>query len=235
MKRAPWLWVIFAALLTAGCIVQSTPSPQPTATLADTLRILDTPTPPAVSTSTPSSLTTAGGTFKRYAQPPLMTIDPAASYAATVRTNQGDMVIELLPSAAPATVNNFVFLANEGFYNGLIFHRVIPDFMIQGGDPTGTGAGGPGYRFGDEIDSSLVFDRAGILAMANGGPNTNGSQFFITTLATPHLNGLHTIFGRILQGQQVAEAISRVPADRDNRPSEPVIITTIEIAKTGGS
>ena len=171
----------------------------------------------------------------QYAQPPLMTIDPTANYTATVRTNQGDMVIELLPANAPKTVNNFVFLANEGFFDGIIFHRVIPDFMIQGGDPTGTGTGGPGYSFEDEFDSSLVFDRSGILAMANSGPNTNGSQLFITTVPTPHLNDKLTVFGRVLQGQEIAEAISRVPAGSNNRPAEPVTIATIEIAKTGGS
>ena len=130
-------------------------------------------------------------------------------------------------------MNNFVFLVEEGFYKGIIFHRVIPDFMIQGGDPTGTGSGGPGYRFEDEIDSSLVFDGAGILAMANAGPNTNGSQFFITTLPQPHLNGRHTIFGRVLQGQEVAEAISRVHTNRNDRPTDQVIIDTIEIITTG--
>ena len=169
-----------------------------------------------------------------YAQPPRMTIDPTASYTATFHTDHGDMVVELFAAAAPITVNNFTFLAGEGFYNGVIFHRVIPDFMIQGGDPEGTGRGGPGYQFEDEFDSTLVFDRAGILAMANAGPNTNGSQFFITVGPTPRLNGAHTIFGRVLQGQEVADAISKVSADANNRPSEPVAVRAIEIAKSGG-
>ena len=235
MKTTRWLWAFGAALLTVACVIQSSPTPPPEATLVDPLRIAGTPTQPVVSTPTPSLFTAGGRTFKQYAQPPLMTIDLAASYTATIRTNRGDMVIELLPTAAPIAVNSFVFLANKGFYDGIIFQRVIPDFMIQGGDPTGTGTGGPGYQFVDEFDSSLVFDRAGIFALANAGPNANGSQFFITTVATPHLNGAHTIFGRVLQGQEVAEAISRLPTGRNNRPTEPVIINTIEIAKTGGS
>ena len=190
-----------------------------------------TPTP--LPTPTPSLLTAGDRTFKQYPQPPLMTIDPAAGYTAIISTNKGVITLELFASEAPITVNNFVFLVEEGFYKGIIFHRVIPDFMIQGGDPTGTGSGGPGYRFEDEIDSSLVFDGAGILAMANAGPNTNGSQFFITTLPQPHLNGRHTIFGRVLQGQEVAEAISRVHTNRNDRPTDQVIIDTIEIITTG--
>ncbi|CAI8022356.1 Peptidyl-prolyl cis-trans isomerase-like 1 [Geodia barretti] len=141
----------------------------------------------------------------------------------------GDIVVELLPAPAPKTVNNFVFLSEEGFYDGTIFHRVIPDFMVQGGDPTGTGTSGPGYSFEDEFAPMFIFDRPGILAMANAGPNTNGSQFFITTVPTPHLNRAHTIFGRVVEGQYRAEAISRVPAGPANRPIEPVYILTIDI------
>ena len=128
-------------------------------------------------------------------------------------------------------MNNFVFLANDGFYDGVIFHRVIPDFMIQGGDPTGTGTSGPGYKFEDEIDNTLEFDKPGILAMANAGPGTNGSQFFITTAATPHLKGNHTIFGKVLEGQDVASAISTVPAGPGNKPNEPIVIQGVEITK----
>ena len=171
----------------------------------------------------------SSGMRKEYTSLPPMTIDPMGSYVATIRTNKGNIVVELLPGPAPKTVNNFVFLANEGFYDGTIFHRVIPDFMIQGGDPTGTGTSGPGYKFEDEINPMFVFDRAGILAMANAGPNTNGSQFFITTVATPHLNGNHTIFGRVTEGQTVAEAISIVPRGAGDKPNSPVIIETIEI------
>ena len=171
----------------------------------------------------------ASGMRKDYTSPPPITIDPMGSYTATIKTNKGNIVVELLPGPAPKTVNNFVFLANEGFYDGTIFHRVIPNFMIQGGDPTGTGTSGPGYKFEDEINPMFVFDRAGILAMANAGPNTNGSQFFITTVATPHLSGAHTIFGRVTEGQTVADAISMVPRDAADKPNSPVIIETIEI------
>ena len=160
-----------------------------------------------------------------------MTIDPFAGYTANIKTNKGNILIELFPASAPKTVNNFVFLASEGFYNGIIFHRVIPNFMIQGGDPTGTGTSGPGYKFEDEIDAKLGFEKPGILAMANSGPNTNGSQFFITTASTPHLNGNHTIFGKVMEGQDVADIISTVPAGPGNRPNQPVVIQGIEITK----
>ena len=173
----------------------------------------------------------SAGSSKKYAVPPQMSIDSSAGYTAKIKTNKGNIVIELFPASAPKTVNNFVFLANEGFYNGIIFHRVIPNFMIQGGDPTGTGTSGPGYNFEDEIDPKLGFEKPGILAMANSGPNTNGSQFFITTASTPHLNGNHTIFGKVLEGQDVADTISIVPAGRGNKPNQPVVIQGIEITK----
>ena len=127
---------------------------------------------------------------------------------ATINTNKGTIVVELFDDQTPVTVGNFVKLSNDGFYNGVIFHRVIKDFMIQGGDPTGTGTGGPGYQFQDEIVSGLSFDKPGLLAMANAGPNTNGSQFFITTVPTPWLTGKHTIFGEVTEGQDVVVAIS---------------------------
>jgi len=160
-----------------------------------------------------------------------MSIEQSAGYEAKIKTNKGNIVIELFPASAPKTVNNFVFLANDGFYDGVIFHRVIPNFMIQGGDPTGTGTSGPGYKFEDEIDNTLEFDKPGILAMANAGPGTNGSQFFITTAATPHLKGNHTIFGKVLEGQDVASAISTVPSGPGNRPNEPIVIQGVEITK----
>jgi cyclophilin family peptidyl-prolyl cis-trans isomerase len=140
--------------------------------------------------------------------PPEMTIDPEAIYLATFKTERGDIKVELFADKAPKTVNNLVFLAGEGFYDGTTFHRVLQDFMAQGGDPTGTGGGGPGYRFEDEIDRSLRFDEAGYLAMANAGPDTNGSQFFITFVPTPHLNGLHTIFGKVVEGMDVALSLT---------------------------
>ena len=161
-----------------------------------------------------------------------MTIELDKKYVATINTNKGAIIIDLLPQEAPKTVNNFIFLAREGFYEGVIFHRVMQDFMIQGGDPTGTGSGGPGYTFEDEFVPSLVFDRAGVLAMANSGPNTNGSQFFITTVPTPHLNNHHTIFGRVSQGQDVADAISTVPADARDKPRQDVVIESVDIEES---
>ena len=161
-------------------------------------------------------------------------IDQNNRYIATITTNHGSIEIELFTKEAPKTVNNFVTLSKDGFYNGLIFHRVIPNFMIQGGDPTGTGRGGPGYTFEDEFHDSLKFDKPGLLAMANAGPNTNGSQFFITTVPTAHLTGRHTIFGRVLEGQDVVEAISRVHTSVGDRPIQDVKIQGIQIEETLG-
>jgi peptidylprolyl isomerase len=139
-----------------------------------------------------------------YSAPPAMTIDTAKSYEAVITLeNGGEMRLKLFDDEAPLTVNNFVFLATQGFYDGTPFHRVIPNFMAQGGDPTGTGTGGPGYEFADEVDTGFTFDRRGLLAMANAGPGTNGSQFFITFVPTPHLDGLHTIFGELVAGDDV--------------------------------
>lgn len=128
---------------------------------------------------------------------------------AIIDTDRGTITIELYPEKAPMTVANFVNLAHREYYDGIVFHRVIPDFMIQGGDPTGTGRGGPGYRFGDEVDTGLKHSGPGILSMANAGPNTNGSQFFITHKATPWLDGKHTVFGKVVQGQDVVDAIQQ--------------------------
>lgn len=138
-----------------------------------------------------------------------MTIDPNRSYVATFDTSRGRIVCELYPKDAPNTVNNFVFLAREGFYNGTKFHRVIADFMIQGGDPTGTGRGGPGYKFEDELVNNPRKHMVGSLSMANAGPNTNGSQFFITHIATDWLNGKHTVFGQVTTGQDVVNAVQQ--------------------------
>jgi peptidyl-prolyl cis-trans isomerase B (cyclophilin B) len=138
-----------------------------------------------------------------------MTIDTAKSYTATLDTSRGRIVCELYAKDAPKTVNNFVFLAREGFYNGTVFHRVIADFMIQGGDPTGTGRGGPGYKFEDETKNNPNRHARGVLSMANAGPNTNGSQFFITHVETPWLDGKHTVFGRVLSGQDVVDSVQQ--------------------------
>ncbi len=144
----------------------------------------------------------------QYNAPPPLTIDPEASYTATFKTAKGDIVVELFAKQVPNTVNNFVFLAREGFYDNITFHRVIPDFMAQGGDPEGTGRGGPGYQFADEFDQSLRHDKPGILSMANAGPNTNGSQFFITHVPTPHLDGKHSIFGQVTEGMDVVLSLT---------------------------
>jgi peptidyl-prolyl cis-trans isomerase A (cyclophilin A) len=163
---------------------------------------------------------------------------------ATFKTNKGDIRIRLLPETAPETVANFIGLATgtkewkdpetgekktTALYPGTIFHRVIPNFMIQGGDPTGTGRGGPGYQFGDETSGPERFDGPGYLAMANAGPGTNGCQFFITVAPTPHLNGKHTIFGVVESGQDVADSISRLPTGPGDRPRDDVVIESISI------
>ncbi|MCE7989649.1 MAG: peptidylprolyl isomerase [Caldilinea sp. CFX5] len=145
--------------------------------------------------------------MKQYNSAPAMQIDPKKNYKATIETPRGNIVIELYPQHAPKTVNNFVFLAKEGYYDGVLFHRVISDFMIQGGDPTGTGRGGPGYKFEDETKGNPLKHETGVLSMANAGPNTNGSQFFITHSPQPHLNGKHTVFGKVVEGQKVVDAI----------------------------
>src|SRR5215212_6305675 len=144
---------------------------------------------------------------QQWHQPPALEIDPARNYRATIETDRGNIVVELYPTHAPKTVNNFFFLANNGFYDVLKFHRVIPNFMIQGGDPTGTGGGGPGYKFEDEVRNNPLKHETGVLSMANAGANTNGSQFFITHAPQPHLNGKHTVFGKVVSGQDVVNAI----------------------------
>jgi peptidyl-prolyl cis-trans isomerase B (cyclophilin B) len=148
---------------------------------------------------------------KTYASPPAMSIDPAKKYTAVIDTNRGKITLDLFPKDAPNTVNNFVFLAKEGFYNGIKFHRVIPNFMVQGGDPTGTGSGGPGYKFGDEVGPGKPKHKAGTLSMANAGPGTNGSQFFITHVVTDWLDGKHTVFGQVRDkaSQDVVNAIKQ--------------------------
>jgi peptidyl-prolyl cis-trans isomerase B (cyclophilin B) len=145
--------------------------------------------------------------MKQWSAPPPMTIDPKKTYRATIQTDRGDIELELYPQHAPKTVNNFVFLAREGFYDGVTFHRVIDDFVIQGGDPTGTGRGGPGYRFEDEVKGNPLRHETGVISMANAGPNTNGSQFFITHSSQPHLDGRHTVFGKVVSGMDVVNAI----------------------------
>jgi cyclophilin family peptidyl-prolyl cis-trans isomerase len=148
---------------------------------------------------------------------------------AIIRTNHGPIHLELFPDDAPKTVDNFVKLANDGFYDRVIFHRVIPDFMIQGGDPTGTGSGGPGYTFEDEFNNHKV--ERGALAMANAGPNTNGSQFFIvTTEAASWLDGKHTVFGKVTEGMDVVDTISELPRDARDKPHDDVVIEGVSVS-----
>ena len=154
---------------------------------------------------------------KQYSSPPAMTIDPKKTYSAVMNTSKGAINIDLFADLAPISVNNFVFLAQDGFYDGVVFHRVLEGFMAQGGDPTGSGRGGPGYRWDDEPSALRIrHDAPGTLSMANAGPNTNGSQFFITFVPTPHLDGNHAVFGRVADDQslQVLGALQRIDPQR---------------------
>lgn len=166
---------------------------------------------------------------KQYDGPPELQIDLAKSYAATLHTNHGDVEIQFDAERSPQTVNNFVFLAKDGFYDGVLFHRVISGFMVQGGDPTGTGSGGPGYRFRDEIEGAGTYSR-GTVAMANAGPNTNGSQFFIMhqDYGLPHS---YTIFGKVSDGMDVVDAIAATPVDRSDRPKSDCTINRVTITE----
>lgn len=150
---------------------------------------------------------------------------------ATIKTNLGEIVLELFTDKAPKTTANFIALAEKGFYDGVIFHRVIPKFMIQGGDPTGTGRGGPGYKFDDEFHPDLNHAKAGVISMANAGPNTNGSQFFITVAPTPFLDNKHAVFGKVIEGMDLAIKISEVPTLPGDRPKDKVVMEKITIKK----
>jgi peptidyl-prolyl cis-trans isomerase B (cyclophilin B) len=157
----------------------------------------------------------------QWSSPPEMTIDPENKYQAIIETNKGNITLDLFPNFAPKTVNNFVFLAHQGFYDDVTFHRVISNFMIQGGDPTGTGRGGPGYRFEDEVRDNPLKHETGVISMANAGPNTNGSQFFITHSPQPHLDGRHTVFGKVTN----KESMNVVNAIRQGDKIQGVTIT----------
>ena len=184
--------------------------------------------------SSPAGLQPQQRQGKRWDKPPEMQIDTAKTYFATIKTNMGEIKLELFDDAAPKTVNNFVFLAKNDFYDGTIFHRVINDFMIQGGDPTGTGRGDPGYKFEDEVRGNPHKHEPFTLSMANAGPNTNGSQFFITEGATPHLDGRHTVFGRVVEGKEVVQAITDLPTDPQDRPRQEVKIEDVVIEEQEG-
>lgn len=164
---------------------------------------------------------------KQWSKAPELTIDPTKKYTAVFKTDKGDITVSLYAAKVPRTVNNFVFLAREGFYDNTIFHRVIADFMAQGGDPTGTGMGGPGYKFNDEFDASLRHSGPGVLSMANAGPNTNGSQFFITHVPTPWLDHKHSVFGQVIKGLDVLMSIPERDPNMRNSPA--VALKTVEI------
>jgi len=165
----------------------------------------------------------------QFSSPPAMSLDASKSYRATIKTDKGDIHLTLEGQKAPKTVNNFVFLARQGFYDGVVFHRVIADFMAQTGDPTGTGSGGPGYKFADEFHPELRHDGPGVLSMANAGAGTNGSQFFITHVATPWLDDKHSVFGRVSGGLDVLLSIPERDPSRRDAPA--VRIHTIEISE----
>ena len=184
----------------------------------------DTPTPTENQTPTLDPTITATPT-----PTPTETVAPSGNPVAIIHTNMGDIKIELFRDKVPATVDNFVNLANDGFYDGIIFHRVIKNFMIQTGDPTGTGRGGPGYRFNDEFDPSLRHDKLGVVSMANSGPNTNGSQFFITLKATPWLNDKHSVFGQVIEGLEVVDQIGAVDTNTSDRPLTDVVMEQVTI------
>jgi len=165
----------------------------------------------------------------QWSTPPKLALDPKMKYTATLNTSNGEIKIALFADKAPNTVNNFVFLARQGFYNGTIFHRVIANFMAQGGDPTGTGMGGPGYRFADEFHSSLKHDKPGVLSMANAGPNTNGSQFFITHVPTSWLDNKHSVFGQVIEGMDVLLSIPE--RDPRSRNASAVTLNSVTITE----
>jgi len=165
---------------------------------------------------------------QKWNTPPAMEIDPEKRYTARMETDKGEMVMELFADKAPKTVNNFVFLARQGFYEDVIFHRVIANFMAQGGDPTGTGTGGPGYKFEDEFDPNLQHDKPGMLSMANAGPNTNGSQFFITHVPTPWLDNKHSVFGQVQEGMDVLMSIPPRDPMNPEYPGVKILKVSIE-------
>jgi cyclophilin family peptidyl-prolyl cis-trans isomerase len=218
----PWKmlsrFVAGVLIVIAGLVSLSCGGSPPSATPASS------PAPSSTPAATPQS--TPEVKKMQWDSPPAMTIDTGKKYTAVIQTEKGDLVIELFAKDVPRTVNNFVFLARQGFYDGTTFHRVIPDFMAQGGDPTGTGAGGPGYHFDDEFTSHTHV--AGAVSMANSGPNTNGSQFFICYTEQHHLDGHHTVFGQLVAGMDVLKSLTpRDPSQNPAFPGDKIIKVTI--------
>ena len=203
--------------------------PKPSSRAVDLLAAATRPADPPERIAAPA--TPAG---KQYDAPPPMTIDPAGDYSAVLKTSMGEVAVKLFAKDAPGTVNNFVFLAREGFYDGTIFHRVIDDFMVQGGDPTGTGMGGPGYTIPDEVKNNPNRHTPFTLSMAKtSAPNTGGSQFFITEVATPHLDGIHTVFGHVTKGQDVVTKIESASVGAGSKPLTDVVLQSVTILKDG--
>ncbi len=220
------LWTALLAVVLTACGAGETVDQFDAAgTASDTAQ--NATTAPAPPTTTVDTTATTDGVPKSFGAPPDLTIDTAGQYTATISTNLGDVVVSLFADTAPNTVNNFVFLANEGYYNGVIFHRVIPGFVAQAGDPTGTGRGGPGYTFADELNDPRPYTR-GILAMANAGPNTNGSQFFIVheDVGLPYA---YTIFGEVISGMDVVDAIAATPTGPGDRPTTDIVIESMTV------
>lgn len=215
--------LVLVALLVV--LLTNQPGSQPTATqpTADPLAAV-----PTAAVGQPSPAPT--GTKQTYTSAPPMTIEPTSSYTATITTPRGDIVIKLRPDLAPQTVNSFIFLAREGFFDGLTWHRVIPGFVAQGGDPEGTGAGGPGYNVPAEFTDKVLFDRPGLVAMARRGDdiNSNGSQFFITLAPTESLNNQYTIFGEVIQGMDIVNGIPERDPDSATTPGEQMLKVTIQ-------
>ncbi len=224
-QRYPILIVVLIMILIAG-VLSSCGTPEPAtvegAEEADG-RATATNVPPATEEApAEEDVPEAAEGQQSYSAPPAMEIDPEKFYVATIQTEKGEITVELLSEQAPKTVNNFVFLAREGFYDDTTFHRVIPGFMAQGGDPTGTGMGGPGYTFEDEFNPQLAHDRVGTLSMANSGPNTNGSQFFITYAPTPWLDNRHTVFGRVIGGLETLFSLSPRDPEQATAPGDTI-------------
>lgn len=231
--RTRWIWLI-AALLMITMLVAACPQAEQ---MMPTPEVEADETPIATTQPAQESDASAASPAERvgmYDAPPPMTINLDSFYYATLKTEKGDIEVQLFADRAPVTVNNFVFLAREGYYDNTTFHRVLDDFMAQGGDPSGSGAGGPGYQFQDEIYPGGSFDRPGLLAMANAGPGTNGSQFFITFAPTPWLDGGHTIFGEVISGQEVLAQLTR--RDPQQNPDfEGDLLQTVEIEERDSS
>jgi peptidylprolyl isomerase len=228
--------VVVAIFVGLGIILASNrPGANPSAAAPTSDSFVAVPTgaadlAPTPAANAPSTAAAPAGSKKSYSAPPPMSIDPKKTYTATITTPRGDFVVKLRPDLAPQTVNSFVFLSKEGFYNGVTWHRVLPNFMAQGGDPTGTGTGGPGYTVPDEFTTKVKFDKPGILAMANTGqPNSGGSQFFVTTAPADYLDGKYTIFGEVEKGQDIVNGIPlRDPEQNPTTPGEQIVKITID-------